>query len=928
MAPAVAGTAPAGYRLERLLGRGACGEVWEAKSLRTGERLALKKMDLADMSSKARDLALQEARLLRELRHPHIVRFVDAVVEGWTLHIAMQFVGGGDLRHAISEARDRGRRISELDIWRWFLQVASALEYLHRMNILHRDVKPANIFLEGSRRELAILGDLGIAKVLEHSRAQALTQIGTPAYLAPEVWAGRHYGPAADVYSLGCTVYQLAELKMPFVADNREKLAEQVCSAPCAPLSAASNYSSVLRSIVQRMLDKSPEARPRPVDIITFADRLARHRSRGNSASAAPEGAAGGCEDTVAFAALSPSSAFPSQSRRAEVQPSSRGACRGESSDLPSFGTPTAADQVKQRKDKSWASWIPCPPQAPQEPVARASSPTEPRLQREASRRHANLVAPQRSDAVLGQSPRSPRPPQASSRGAPSSVVGARTVRAHSPTQVGVPSSSPRVPSPSPRGPSPRGLSPRARSPVQLGVPSLSPRGPSPRAPSPRGSSPRGSSPRGSSPRGNSPRSQPIRPRSPPPAMEHAMSGNSAAQLGSRSPSPRAAPMRPQAVHVNPTHRDGLDVVDASLREPTSRAKRIVERIRHRQVQRAEECANLCEEKLQNEKVSHQKVTNGKDQHRLDKECQEALRPGQRSSPQRSSVRVSSAVAAPVPSRTGDAPLRQRQRSPRCLGEDGAARVAIPRAPEWAAVPTPVRASADAWGDLVPWRDRVDLAAFGLLGLDLESDVRSSNANDAGAFGTATPAQQGIDRGSFSPPSFCGHRPSAAGSPPSFSAQGPGAVGSPPTFCAERPSAIQESNVGAVPLMPRLSAGLVTSAQHEVAVATPQKAASSSSPPSDGRLELSVTSPLATQPLTPEPVDARDRFEVANLNSEAMSSSKRGVQAPIAAEVGAPAASNASLEASPNSKRRIQAPSAPEVEAESTMALLLELVRT
>ncbi|CAE8597746.1 unnamed protein product [Polarella glacialis] len=294
MVPA-AGIGPAGsYRLERLLGRGASGEVWEARSPFGPERLAVKCVDLSSMKPKERELAAQEAQLLRRISHPHIVRFVDLVTNGHHICIVMPFLEGGDLTKVVTEARELSRRLPEVDIWRWFLQIASALLCLHTARIIHRDVKPANIFLAGGDQR-AVLGDLGIAKVLRHVEAGAMTQIGTPAYLAPEVWLGRLYDYAADVYSLGCTVYELAELRMPFVAENGV-LPLQVCRRRSTPISQSSGYSPALRNVVQLMLDRDPKVRPGPSAIISYAKRLAQngrhlHVTRSDSPSGSPTGA-------------------------------------------------------------------------------------------------------------------------------------------------------------------------------------------------------------------------------------------------------------------------------------------------------------------------------------------------------------------------------------------------------------------------------------------------------------------------------------------------------------------------------------------------------------------------------------------------------------------------------------------------------------
>jgi len=248
--------------------------VWEVQS-RNGERLALKRMDLERMTPREQELAVQEARLLRQLKHPNIVRYVDFVVQGCQIGIVMQYLNGGDLRCRILQAREGTCTIGECEVWRWLLQVASALHYLHSEHVIHRDVKPANIFLASDGKR-AVLGDLGIARVLAHCDARAVTQIGTPGYLAPEVWLGKRYSCAADVYSLGCTVYELVELRMPFAAESRGVLAALVLNrSNDEAVRIKQACTAALRETIQRMLCMEPSMRPSPSQLLSYARYLA-----------------------------------------------------------------------------------------------------------------------------------------------------------------------------------------------------------------------------------------------------------------------------------------------------------------------------------------------------------------------------------------------------------------------------------------------------------------------------------------------------------------------------------------------------------------------------------------------------------------------------------------------------------------------------
>ena len=113
----------------------------------------------------------------------------------------MEYVGGGDLSERIKECRKRRNHLKEDVIWRYMIQSLGGLRTLHKMNIVHRDIKTANIFLSGDLKTVK-LGDMNVAKVVKNDFAT--TQIGTPYYLAPEIWNNKKYDFRCDVFSLGC----------------------------------------------------------------------------------------------------------------------------------------------------------------------------------------------------------------------------------------------------------------------------------------------------------------------------------------------------------------------------------------------------------------------------------------------------------------------------------------------------------------------------------------------------------------------------------------------------------------------------------------------------------------------------------------------------------------------------------------------------
>ena len=172
------------------------------------------------------DAAKKEAEVLHQMSHSNITMYVESFVEGSKLYIVMEHADGGDLSSHISNKRKSGVRWSEEEVMRMFVQICLALNHVHEKNILHRDLKSQNIFL--TSKGLVKLGDFGIAKVLDATDGQAQTQIGTPYYLSPEICDSRPYGRKSDVWSLGCILFELITLELPFQANSLPALIVKV----------------------------------------------------------------------------------------------------------------------------------------------------------------------------------------------------------------------------------------------------------------------------------------------------------------------------------------------------------------------------------------------------------------------------------------------------------------------------------------------------------------------------------------------------------------------------------------------------------------------------------------------------------------------------------------------------------------------------
>ncbi|CAJ1425938.1 unnamed protein product [Effrenium voratum] len=282
MAGGQPGLADWGYEDLKVIGRGQYGKAHLVRSGSDDQYFIAKTIDLTCLSSKEQETAFQEVALLRRLDHPNIVSYRDNFFMGDTLVIIMQYCEGGDLATYIKDMRKQRQRIDEQQIMHYFVQILQALQYIHGERILHRDLKTSNLFLMKSKFVVK-LGDFGISRVLEGSIEAAITVVGTPYYMSPEVCENKPYTFKSDVWSLGCCLYEMCMLKHAFSADNLLGLVYKIVSDKYEPI--PDQYTPQLNTLIQRMLEKNADHRPSVRDLLAdpyvqsfVAEYLQSHR--------------------------------------------------------------------------------------------------------------------------------------------------------------------------------------------------------------------------------------------------------------------------------------------------------------------------------------------------------------------------------------------------------------------------------------------------------------------------------------------------------------------------------------------------------------------------------------------------------------------------------------------------------------------------
>ena len=250
------------YVIERELGKGAMGVVYQGRDPKINRVVAIKTMALAqefdaDELADVKQRFFREAETAGRLNHPNIVTMYDAGDEHDLAYIAMEFLKGRDL---VPQCKP-GALLPLPKVLSIIARVADALDYAHSQQVVHRDIKPANIMYEPESDQVKVT-DFGIARITDSSRTKTGMVLGTPSYMSPEQLAGVKIDGRSDLYSLGVTLYQMCCGHLPFVGDSLAQLMYRIANDPVPDILAINPaIPPAVARVVNRAMSKDIAAR-------------------------------------------------------------------------------------------------------------------------------------------------------------------------------------------------------------------------------------------------------------------------------------------------------------------------------------------------------------------------------------------------------------------------------------------------------------------------------------------------------------------------------------------------------------------------------------------------------------------------------------------------------------------------------------------
>ena len=257
------------FKVKEKLGQGAFGAAYKVFNEEDNNYYVIKKILLKSAKENEINEIKKEAKILSELKSENIVKYYDSFSDNDSFNIIMEYCDGLDLRKFINEHRSANDLIKKNIIMHIIFGICLGLKEIHQHNLIHRDLKPDNIFLNA---DLTVkIGDFGISKKLQNANDYAKTQTGTMLYMAPEIINGEKYNNKVDMWALGCIIHELCTLNFCFQSKSIHGLIEKIINVEHGKIDK--NYGEDLQKLIDSLLNKDYKKRPSVDEVSITIDK-------------------------------------------------------------------------------------------------------------------------------------------------------------------------------------------------------------------------------------------------------------------------------------------------------------------------------------------------------------------------------------------------------------------------------------------------------------------------------------------------------------------------------------------------------------------------------------------------------------------------------------------------------------------------------
>ena len=257
------------YQIQNELGKGGNGKVFKAHNEEENKDYAIKKISIKDLNEDDKIIIENEAEILSKMESDYIVKYHGSSKDNETFYILMEFCEGSDLKKFIMDYKDKHLLIGENIIYNIVLEICLGIKEIHKKNLIHRDMKPENIFITKDHK--IKIGDFGVSRQLDNTNRYTYSVIGTGKYMAPEVIKAEKYNSKVDIWGLGCIIYELLTLNICFDGPGLSYVS-QIIDGKHGKINT-NKYNPKWQVLIDKLLSKNYKERPDIDSICNFIEK-------------------------------------------------------------------------------------------------------------------------------------------------------------------------------------------------------------------------------------------------------------------------------------------------------------------------------------------------------------------------------------------------------------------------------------------------------------------------------------------------------------------------------------------------------------------------------------------------------------------------------------------------------------------------------